>query len=213
MSKFLLKILIILALTSFCQANYYIQAGKKFNINPKLLWTIAYKESRLNPKAISKINKNGTYDIGIMQINSVHLPRLYRQYRINALDLLNPKINIFVGAEILKMCFNKHGLNENALTCYNGRIKNNPYGKEVLALLKEAILTKGNMKNFKKATHHNKNLSLLKFPFFKKLAKHNFSLFMRFNQGIESLKELKLETLSKEIIVYAFKRNKFSFSI
>lgn len=146
MSKFLLKILIILALTSFCQANYYTQAGKKFNIDPQLLWTIAYKESRLNPNAISKRNKNGTYDIGIMQINSVHLPRLKRVYGIDESDLLNPKINIFVGAEILKMCFDKHGLNERAITCYNGRIKNNPYGKEVLTLLKEARENNGKIK-------------------------------------------------------------------
>ena len=118
--------------------NYYVQAGEHFGLDPQLLWAIAYKESRHTPHIISKSNKNGSYDIGIMQINSSHLPRLKKQYGIVQKDLLNPQINIFVGAEILKMCFNKHINTQNAITCYNGRIKNNSYGKEVLQILSEA---------------------------------------------------------------------------
>lgn len=121
---------------SFAKAeNYYIQAGKHFEINPQILWAIAYKETRLNPKLISKTNKNGTYDIGIMQINSIHLPRLKKEYNISEKDLLKPKLNIFVGAEILRKCFDKHGTNQKGITCYNGRIKDNPYGSEVLEIL------------------------------------------------------------------------------
>ncbi|MCR2039391.1 lytic transglycosylase domain-containing protein [Campylobacter helveticus] len=143
------QIFIITFLITTLSANYYIEAGKRFGIDPQLLWTIAYKESRLNPNIISKKNKNGSYDIGIMQINSIHLPRLKKQYGISKEDLLNPKINIFIGAEILKMCFNKHGLNEKAITCYNGRIKNNNYGKEVLSLLKEARENNGRVQRRK----------------------------------------------------------------
>lgn len=118
--------------------SYYIEAGKHFGIDPQILWAIAYKESRFNPNAISKANKNGSYDIGIMQINSTHLPRLKERYNISQKDLLHPKINIFIGAEILKMCFDKHGITQNGITCYNGRIKNNPYGQEVLKILADA---------------------------------------------------------------------------
>nr|WP_306810786.1 lytic transglycosylase domain-containing protein [Campylobacter helveticus] len=70
------QIFIITFLITALSANYYAEAGRRFGIDPQLLWTIAYKESRLNPSIISKKNKNGSYDIGIMQINSVHLPRL-----------------------------------------------------------------------------------------------------------------------------------------
>lgn len=115
--------------------SYYIQAGKHFGINPQILWAIAHKETKHNPKLISKKNKNGTYDIGIMQINSVHLPRLKNEYNITENDLLDPKINIFIGAEILKKCFDKHGATQNGITCYNGRIKNNAYGRDVLEIL------------------------------------------------------------------------------
>ncbi|EAH8900180.1 lytic transglycosylase domain-containing protein [Campylobacter coli] len=138
MKKIFFLITLLFANLLFAQKNYFVQAGEKFGINPQLLWAIAYKESRLTPNIISKPNKNGTYDIGIMQINSIHLPRLKKQYSISENDLLRPKINIFIGAEILKMCLDKHGLNEKGITCYNGRIANNPYGREVIELLKKA---------------------------------------------------------------------------
>ena len=130
-----LLVLCVVVSLNLKAGNYYVQAGEYFGVNPQILWAIAQKETRHNPKLISKPNKNGTYDIGIMQINSAHLPRLKKEYNITKKDLLNPKINIFVGAEILKKCFDKHGVSQNGITCYNGRIKNNPYGKEVLEIL------------------------------------------------------------------------------
>ncbi|EHH2107974.1 lytic transglycosylase domain-containing protein [Campylobacter coli] len=143
MKKIFFLTALLFANLLFAQKNYFVQAGEIFEINPQLLWVIAYKESRLTPDIISKPNKNGTYDIGIMQINSIHLPRLKKQYNISESDLLRPKINIFVGAEILKMCLDKHGLNEKGITCYNGRVVNNPYGREVIELLKKARISNG----------------------------------------------------------------------
>lgn len=143
MKKIIFLIILFFANLLFAQQNYFIQAGEKFGINPQLLWVIAYKESRLRPNIISKPNKNGTYDIGIMQINSIHLPRLKKQYGIDEKDLLKPKINIFIGAKILRICLDKHGLTENGITCYNGKIVNNSYGKEIIELLKKARATNG----------------------------------------------------------------------
>lgn len=108
-----------------------------------MLWAIAYKESRLIPNIISKANKNGTYDIDIMQINSVHLPHFKKKYGLSESDFLHPKINIFVGAEILRMCLDKYGFNEDGVTCYNGKLVNNPYGRDVIRLLKRARKTNG----------------------------------------------------------------------
>ena len=70
------------------------------------------------------------------------MPRLKKQYGINENDLLRPKINIFIGAEILKMCLDKHGLNEEGITCYNGKIVNNPYGfsKEIKTVNQALVL-------------------------------------------------------------------------
>lgn len=134
MLKLLLPFLLLANVSLF--ANVFEEAGKAYNLSPKLLWAIAYKESRHNPKAINRSNKNGTYDIGIMQINSSHLKWLKKDYAISEQDLFNkPKVNVFVGAMILRKCFDKHENTQNAITCYNGRIKNNPYGKDVLEIL------------------------------------------------------------------------------
>ena len=108
----------------------FLKYGKAYDILPQILWGIAKVESDLNPYAVNK-NTNGTYDIGLMQINSIHLPMLKKQ-GITARDLFNPETSIAVGAYILSQCFDKHGRNWKGLTCYNGRIENNDYAKKVL---------------------------------------------------------------------------------
>ena len=139
MLKFIIFPLFLCLALSSNASNDFVEAGKAFNINPKLLWAIAYKESRFNAKAINRANKNKTYDIGIMQINSTHLNKLEKEFGISEKHLFeNPRINIFVGAMILRKCFDLYGENEKGITCYNGLKKDNPYGKEVLKIIKNA---------------------------------------------------------------------------
>ena len=135
-----IKTLFFLLLSLNCAAeNYFVEAGKKYGIDPQLLWAIAKTESQLNPNALNQNNKNGSYDIGIMQINSIHLNELWTKYGISEDDLYNPRLNIHIGAKILKDRLNKHNNNLiNGITCYNGRIENNPYGERVLDNLMQA---------------------------------------------------------------------------
>ncbi|MCL9823388.1 lytic transglycosylase domain-containing protein [Helicobacter colisuis] len=135
-----IKSLFFLLLSLNCVAeNYFVEAGKKYGIDPQLLWAIAKTESQLNPNALNQNNKNGSYDIGIMQINSIHLNELWTKYGISEDDLYNPRLNIHIGAKILKDCLNKYDNNLiNGITCYNGRIENNPYGEKVLDNLMQA---------------------------------------------------------------------------
>lgn len=133
-----MKYLIILAIffnLSYATTNYFEEAGEYYRIDPKILYSIAKIESKLNPNAINR-NTNGTVDIGIMQINSVHMKELNKR-GFRREHLFNPKINIFAGAWILRQCFDKHGVSQDGLTCYNGRIKDNPYGYKVLKELKQ----------------------------------------------------------------------------
>ena len=133
-----MKYLIILAIffnLSQASTNYFEEAGEYYRIDPKILYSIAKKESNFNPNAINR-NSNGSVDIGIMQINSSHLKEI-EKFGFKKEHLFNPKINIYAGAWLLKRCFNKHGVSKDGITCYNGRIKDNPYGYEVLRELKE----------------------------------------------------------------------------
>ncbi|MFA6137449.1 MAG: lytic transglycosylase domain-containing protein [Sulfurimonas sp.] len=130
-----MKILLILSVILFFPAGnfassdygaFFDEAGKYYNINPSLLNAIAKTESNINPDALNCANSNQSCDYGIMQINAVHLPKL-KKYGISKEDLLKPRINIFVGAWVLKNCINKNGTNFKALNCYNGKIENNNY--------------------------------------------------------------------------------------
>lgn len=134
----MLKLLCIGLLFSFAygeeKENYYVSASNYFNLDPWVLWAVGDTESKHNPYAINK-NTNGTYDVGVMQINSIHFEDLKRKYGIEPNDLYDPKISIYVGASILKECFQKHGNNWKAINCYNGlnydnRV-NNTYAKKV----------------------------------------------------------------------------------
>ncbi len=81
-------------------------------------------------------NKYPRFDMGIMQINSIHKPLLDKA-KISFYDLFDPKINIQVGAYILATCFARHKNNKDAINAYNGRINDNPYSAKVFKEFKK----------------------------------------------------------------------------
>lgn len=109
--------LLFLSGTSYAQANCWDHAASTFNISPQLLYAIAQQESDLNPDVIG-YNANGSQDYGLMQINSIHLPRL-RQLGINEQRLKEPCISIIVGASILADMMQRYGYSWEAVGAYN----------------------------------------------------------------------------------------------
>lgn len=93
-------------------------AATRYSINKALLIAIAKTESSLNPSVIGPINKNGTYDIGLMQINSSWMPTL-RKYGITNNDLLSGCTSIYVGAWIMANNISRHGATWRAVGAYN----------------------------------------------------------------------------------------------
>jgi soluble lytic murein transglycosylase-like protein len=111
-------------------------AAARYGVNPYLLYAIAKTESNLNPAAMNRNNKNGSYDIGLMQINSSWLPTL-RKHGIDEAQLMNACTSIHVGAWVLAENIRRLGNSWVAVGAYNAR---NPelrmkYAKKVYANL------------------------------------------------------------------------------
>jgi soluble lytic murein transglycosylase-like protein len=96
-------------------AACYERAGNVYNINPDILYAISGHESNHNPRAVH-FNTNGTYDFGLMQINSIHAKELGPS-RWAALG--DPCTNIMTGAWILSQCISRRGYTWDAIGCYN----------------------------------------------------------------------------------------------
>ncbi|MBD3799586.1 MAG: lytic transglycosylase domain-containing protein [Epsilonproteobacteria bacterium] len=96
---------------------FFDRAGRDFGIDPTLLKRIATIESGMNPDAINH-NKNGTIDIGLMQINTIHLRRL-STIGITRESLKDPEVNIYVAALLLSSHIRKRGYNLDAIGCYH----------------------------------------------------------------------------------------------
>lgn len=99
--------MMLLAVTSESQAFCFSDAAKRYGVNEKILIAIAKVESNFNPSAIN-INKNGSVDHGLMQINSQHLKKLAR-FGIDKKSLMDPCTNVHVGAWILAEVIQRHG--------------------------------------------------------------------------------------------------------
>lgn len=118
---------------SFC----YEEASAKYGISPTLLSAISQGESSFNPAAIN-YNKNGSYDYGLMQINSSWEPSL-RKLGIPWNSLADPCTNVMVGAWVLSQCIRDYGYTWPAVGCYNSRTpsKRDRYAAKIARIVRQ----------------------------------------------------------------------------
>jgi soluble lytic murein transglycosylase-like protein len=112
----------LLCLSGVAEADCWQLAASRYHVDPLLLYAIAKVESGLNPSA-RNINSDGSQDIGLMQINSRHLPALAR-FGISEQHLLTqPCTSVMVGAWILAGFIREQGYGWQAIGAYNAGAK------------------------------------------------------------------------------------------
>lgn len=92
-------------------------ASARHGVNPDLLTAILRVESGLRADPVRR-NTNGSIDVGIAQINSVHFAEL-RQHGLEWPHLLQPCVGIHVAAWHLKKQVLRHGNTWHAVGAYH----------------------------------------------------------------------------------------------
>lgn len=100
-------------------ASCWEEVARRYDLEPELLQAIAAVESGYRAQAINHTNRNGTRDIGLMQINSMHLPRLLKQGITEERLLSEPCLSVEVAASILAEFVQRFGYNWTAIGSYN----------------------------------------------------------------------------------------------
>jgi soluble lytic murein transglycosylase-like protein len=115
------------AVSGFVAAAY--RAGKDTAVDPLLILAVISVESRFNPVAESAFGAKGLMQI----IPKFHKDKLVEHGGDEA--LLDPDVNIQVGAEVLREYIRRFGGTENALQAYAGAVEepNGMYARQVLS--------------------------------------------------------------------------------
>lgn len=125
-SVFKLSIIIIFTFlyTGYIETNIIMnkieRTAKAYDIPNNILTNLIKNESNFRVKIKSKMNSNGTYDLGIMQFNSKYVEYFAKKYNSGKkFNPLNANQSIKVGARYLKHLHVLTGSWEKALMAYN----------------------------------------------------------------------------------------------
>ena len=111
-------------------------AAQRQDVNPWILRAIIQVESGFNPAAIHR-NTNGTLDVGLGQINSLHFKEL-RGYGIQPSDLLDACVSADVAAWHLRKQFQSYGVSWTAVGAYHSTTP--CYNKRYVGLVWNVLL-------------------------------------------------------------------------
>jgi hypothetical protein len=94
--------------------------AESFDISPSLAFALCWEESRYNPLAINRKNRDESIDRGLFQLNSRSFPNIREP------DFFNPSINAWYGMGHLRLCLDTGGTEIAGLAMYNagtGRVR------------------------------------------------------------------------------------------
>jgi soluble lytic murein transglycosylase-like protein len=126
---------VLMSVAAGARADCYDDAARYEHVNPMMLRAIVWQESHANPSA-KHGNANGSVDIGIAQINSVHFPAL-AAYGIAPTRLFDGCVNVYVEAWLLKQKMNKYGNTWKAVGAYHSETpdKRDAYARSIRTIL------------------------------------------------------------------------------
>ncbi len=135
MTRAFLTLLLLPAAFSV-QAACFEEAGRRYGIPPSLLKAISAVESNSNPAARHR-NRDGSEDLGHMQINSRWLRKL-GSYGIGRDQLFDPCTSTYIGAWILAQNVRRFGYGWEAVGAYNAVSpdKRRAYARKVASQVK-----------------------------------------------------------------------------
>jgi hypothetical protein len=104
-------------------AEMILGAAETYKVSPSLAFSVAWEESRYQPRAINTYNRDGSIDRGLFQLNSRSFPKL------SEADFFDPRINTRHGIAHLRWCLDTGGSEIVALSMYNaGSVRVNTGG-------------------------------------------------------------------------------------
>jgi len=144
--KLIILLITLSAWTHLARADCYDDAAAYQRVNPMMLRAIVWQESHGVKSAIHH-NTNGSVDVGLAQINSIHLPQL-AAYGIEPNALYDGCTNVYIAAWILKQKINKYGNTWQAIGAYHSETpaKRDAYARNIRAIL----IAWGNMRTIEK---------------------------------------------------------------
>jgi hypothetical protein len=101
-------------------AQAILDSAEMFDVPPALAFALSWEESKFNPRAVNRRNRDGSVDRGLFQLNNRSFPSL------DNTAFFDIKSNARYGVGHLRHCLNSAGSEISALAMYNagtGRVK------------------------------------------------------------------------------------------
>jgi len=94
-------------------AQVILHNAEEFDVHAALAFALCWEESRFNPRAVSRPNRDGSIDRGLFQLNDRSFPDL------DTLAFFNVQYNARYGISHLRYCLDFGGSEISALAMYN----------------------------------------------------------------------------------------------
>jgi hypothetical protein len=97
-----------------------LENADTFDVSPALAFALSWEESRFNPNAVNRYNRDGSIDRGLFQLNNRSFPNLELAL------FFDIKTNTYYGIGHLRYCLDTGGSEVSALAMYNagtGRVR------------------------------------------------------------------------------------------